>query len=274
MKDRRYAKNNSHWTEQELVKNYPPFDFESRKPAHNFIDLTDKEVGRLTVLYRFYENSKDRKSQWVCLCDCGNYTIVPSNRLKGNTNSCGCLYHDSRAEININRQTHFISVGDEFGLLTVLEDLGLMKLNGSTKQRTHYRVRCSCGQEFITQKWYLLSGDTKSCGHLKSWGEEFLKNKLIENNISFIREKTFQDLIGDERPLRFDFEIYINNKAILIEYQGTQHYDESSLWYSERGQKYDLMKREYAKENNIRLYLLYSIADIINFIETIKEEIK
>lgn len=28
----------------------------------------------------------------MCLCDCGNYTVVPANRLKsGNTKSCGCL---------------------------------------------------------------------------------------------------------------------------------------------------------------------------------------
>ena len=48
--------------------------------AHNFKDITGQRFGRLTVLYRCPENSKDRKAQWVCKCDCGNIVIVTGKK--------------------------------------------------------------------------------------------------------------------------------------------------------------------------------------------------
>ena len=56
------------------------------------IDLTGKRFGRLTVTG--FSKLENRKSYWVCLCDCGNTTIVRSDSLKAkdgkNTVSCGC----------------------------------------------------------------------------------------------------------------------------------------------------------------------------------------
>lgn len=54
-------------------------------------DLTSKRFGRLKVL-SFHEINKHRKAVWLCECDCGNTTLVTSNRLvNGSTKSCGCL---------------------------------------------------------------------------------------------------------------------------------------------------------------------------------------
>ena len=62
-----------------------------KKHAHNFIDLTGKRFGRLTVL-RFSHKDSLRKTFWECLCSCGNKTTVYSQKLKtGHTKSCGCL---------------------------------------------------------------------------------------------------------------------------------------------------------------------------------------
>jgi len=57
-------------------------------------DLSNRRYGKLLVL----EESKKRKYNgktplvtWVCKCDCGNITLVPSSALgSGNTSSCGC----------------------------------------------------------------------------------------------------------------------------------------------------------------------------------------
>lgn len=59
--------------------------------AWNFVDLTGKRFGRLTVIERA-ENYKGCQTQWKCKCDCGNETIVRAMYLKnGGTKSCGCL---------------------------------------------------------------------------------------------------------------------------------------------------------------------------------------
>ena len=55
------------------------------------IDLTGKRFGRLVVIERHPMNSKQNKPRWVCICDCGNTTIVGGCELRsGNTSSCGC----------------------------------------------------------------------------------------------------------------------------------------------------------------------------------------
>lgn len=71
------------------------------KPAPNVkLDMVGKKFGRLTVIERYPENTKDRKAQWICKCDCGKTTVVSGKQLRtGKTLSCGCL----RSEANIKR---------------------------------------------------------------------------------------------------------------------------------------------------------------------------
>lgn len=53
------------------------------------IDLTGQKFGSLTVKERDISVSKNAK--WVCVCDCGNISLVESQKLrKGKTKSCGC----------------------------------------------------------------------------------------------------------------------------------------------------------------------------------------
>ena len=60
------------------------------KRAKNFIDLTGLVFGRLLVLK--FDNVTSKKTYWLCECNCGNKTVVYSNKLKtGHTKSCGCI---------------------------------------------------------------------------------------------------------------------------------------------------------------------------------------
>ena len=61
------------------------------KVPHNFVDLTGKKFGKLTVLR--YVGSKNRKTRWGCMCECGRDTVVVYQHLViGHTKSCGCLH--------------------------------------------------------------------------------------------------------------------------------------------------------------------------------------
>lgn len=52
-------------------------------------DLTGQKFNKLTVIKR--ESDKCNHTRWLCLCDCGNKTIVYGYNLKsGHTTSCGC----------------------------------------------------------------------------------------------------------------------------------------------------------------------------------------
>ena len=56
----------------------------------NIKNLTGKKFGSLTVI-KIVGRSKNYLVQWLCQCDCGEFTNVnSSNLLSGNTISCGC----------------------------------------------------------------------------------------------------------------------------------------------------------------------------------------
>jgi hypothetical protein len=57
-------------------------------------DLTGQKFNRLTVVK--FSHSKNRKTFWLCKCDCGNEKIVRSDSLKDESvKSCGCLNHEN-----------------------------------------------------------------------------------------------------------------------------------------------------------------------------------
>ena len=105
----------------------------------------------------------------------------------------------------------------------------------------------------------LRSGDTQhcSCCKIKSRGEEKIQNLLKQNNISYQREKSFQNLKynNSNQPVRFDF--YVDNKYI-IEYDGLQHYYASGFGWNTNNtliltKERDQIRNEYCKTNNIPL---------------------
>lgn len=55
------------------------------------IDLTGKKFGRLSVVLRRGSNVRGN-ALWLCLCNCGQEKLIPSNQLiGGGTISCGCF---------------------------------------------------------------------------------------------------------------------------------------------------------------------------------------
>lgn len=58
-------------------------------PNKQFIDITGRVYGRLTVLG--FAGRSNRASKWFCECDCGTITCVRAGNLQsGHTVSCGC----------------------------------------------------------------------------------------------------------------------------------------------------------------------------------------
>lgn len=87
-------------------------------------------------------------------------------------------------------------------------------------------------------------------------GELKIQSYLINNNIKFETQKSFEDC-KDERPLKFDF--YLPDKRIAIEYDGQQHYYpiQFSLSGSDTYERFistlyrDNLKNNYCIDNNI-----------------------
>lgn len=237
-----YAKHMTPETQKRIKETYPDLDLS--KIARTPENKIGKTFGNFTIL------SQDLSIQkhYFCKCNlCGNIKSINWDSLKvGHTKSCGCMTNKWRSESNREDLT-----GQVFGYLTVLS------YEGSTYNRQSlYKCRCNlCGSEKNYRAGNLTSGNTMSCGcRTISHGEIKILDILQSLNIEYIIQKEFEDLKGSTRPLRFDF--YLPKDNICIEYQGEQHYKDTS-WGGTDGlqkrQEYDQKKRDYCQSHNIKL---------------------
>lgn len=229
-------------------------------------DLSGQKFNRLTVLSydaefmeQLRKNKPKAKLHWKCQCECGNICYVPTSSLKNNSvQSCGCLQKE-KASKNMKEKIQPIGAkanlidltGQKFGKLTVI---GRNPENDSFNKPL-WVCRCDCGNIKIVNGNSLKNNSTQSCGCLgNSIGENLIKDILIKNNIQFQQEYSFPDL-KDKRKLRYDFAIFDKNNNViqLIEYDGRQYSDLSSIWFNEDLLKRDELKTNYAKEHNIPL---------------------
>lgn len=136
--------------------------------------------------------------------------------------------------------------------------------------------QCECGNTTIVQGGNLRSGNTKSCGCIKSsYGEEAVEKLLKDNKIPYLREYEFSDLLSEKgNPLRFDFCILQNERPYyFIECDGLQHYEYGKFQYTDEETellwKRDRQKEKYLFEHDYPLiripyehYLNISLEDI------------
>ena len=129
---------------------------------------------------------------------------------------------------------------------------------------------------------YETTASNFTCGNRcpkckESKGEKKIKEYLKNYSIYFIPQKTFPNLLGvGNGNLSYDF--YIPDYNLLIEYQG-QYHDGTARYKKETQEEYeerverqkehDRRKKEYAKENNIKLLEIWywdfnNITEILN----------
>ena len=128
----------------------------------------------------------------------------------GHSTSCGCKRKAS-TEQRINDLT-----GQRFGKLVVIKKTDIV----TNDRHIVWLCRCDCGKTKEVPSNALTSGDTKSCGCLRSWKEVEIATILDANNIAYKREVSFDGLISDSNvKLRFDFGVYKDDNLIfLLEY--------------------------------------------------------
>lgn len=141
-------------------------------------DYIGKRFGKLVV--QKYAGKWKGLHRWLCLCDCGNETVVGQTALQsGRTKSCGCLGHPPAQDI----------LGRQFGNLTVTA------YDGNREGTYFWRCQCKCGKETIVRQNNLLLGHTKSCGCLQA--KAVCENmKFVEGTSVTILEKTDTRLIA------------------------------------------------------------------------------
>ena len=133
----------------------------------------------------------------------------------------------------------------------------IRKKNGSLYK---WHCKCDCGNEIDAFASNLKRGTSLSCGCLQlSHGAYKIKQLLLDNNISFVQEYSFEGLVSNKRHrLRYDFAIFKDNVLqYLIEFDGAQHYTPIDHFGGMKEfkvrQLYDAKKNKLAFERNIPL---------------------
>lgn len=157
------------------------------------IDIAGRVFGRLRVVERS-GRSQSGDALWLCVCKCGNSTVVSYSSLNsGNTKSCGCLHKE--ALIVSNRSRRLNLKGKRFGKLTVLEEVPKRSSDGHVK----WRCLCDCGNTSIVSSASLVGRNTRSCGcinvdRLKDNREEHInwKGGVIKYDLSLYKTYCYQ----------------------------------------------------------------------------------
>ena len=136
---------------------------------------------------------------WKCQCDCGNITTAAATDLKsGHKRSCGCLQKEAAKNQGLNNLIDLTN--QKYGFLTVQNKSHSQKTqNGSTK--VYWNCICDCGNIIVVEGNALKTGNTQSCGCIRSFGEQKVAHLLQQESIPFEKEKIF----SDAPYYRFDF---------------------------------------------------------------------
>ena len=204
--------------------------------------LKGQRFGKLLVIEEA-GRTNDGRVLWKCQCDCGkNIEVITSNLTGGKTTSCGC-----------NRQKDITN--QIFGDYKAIKRLNKIDNSGAY----YWEIECIHCQDKREISIGRLKNELMICSCQKenngSKYEKVIEDILNNNNINFIREKTFPTLKNPktQRPLRCDF--YINN-TYIIEVDGSQHFKETTGNFKEKYslneiQYLDNIKNIWCKKNNI-----------------------
>lgn len=110
----------------------------------------------------------------------------------------------------------------------------------------------------------------------ESKGEKRISKFCECNNIHFVRQKTFVDLVGVNNGL-LSYDFYLPQYNLLIEYQGEFHDGNLRIGFNtpqklKSQQEHDKRKREYAKLHNIDLLEIW-YWDYENIEQIIRDEV-
>ena len=234
------------------------------KSNDEFIEQMKLLNPNIKVLSKYNGNRK--KVDCLCLIDNHKWEATPSNLLHGY--GCPVCSNKRISKLRLKPQNDFI-------LEMKLKHPNITVLGKYTGTNNKILCKCNdCGNEWHTTPSCLLTKNSGCPSCSSSNGEKIIKEYLFLNNIHNISQKRFDDLFGvNGGKLSYDF--YIPDYNLLIEFQGIQHEKPIEYFGGEQRlanqQEHDRRKRQYAKDNNIRLLEIwyYDIDNIQNILDDI-----
>lgn len=190
-------------------------------------------------------NYKNSHTNVTLLCPVhGKFNQTPNNHLKGH--GCGkCMPNLGNKNIFIEKAKQVHNNKYDYSLVEY--------------KTSKHKVKIICHKHGMfeqTPDRHILRG--QGCPNCKeSKGEKIVRQLLLENNIEFIPQHTFDNC---KNKLKLPFDFYLPKFNICIEYHGEQHYKPIKFFGGIRKfkeqQKRDNIKLNYCYNNNIKLIII------------------
>lgn len=231
-------------------------DIVSLFDSYGYILLSKEYISAKSKLEYICPNHQEYGSQYVTY-----------NNLK---QGCGCKYC-GREHMAKSRRLSFDEVKNIF------DQHDMILLDQEYKNSNiPLAYICKHHPEFGIQYMALSNAYKQHCPHCNIIkGESKISSYLLNNNISFISQKSYDDLLGTKGG-KLSYDFYLPNFNLLIEYQGEQHEHPidrfGGLQQFEIQQEHDARKREYAKRHGIKLLEIWYY-DFKNIEEILDDQI-
>jgi Zn ribbon nucleic-acid-binding protein len=188
-----------------------------------------------------YVNSKTKILMHHTICN-NTYEVTPKHFSQG-SRCPSCNKGIVKTHEQFCKEVYDM-VGDEYEVLSNY-------INSYTDIKLKHTI-CNC--EYKAAPSNFLAGTCRCPECNESKGERKIRQWLLDNNILFERQFTFNDC-KNINLLPFDFATFKNNNLYyIIEYDGIFHYKplvgEKKLYYRK---KLDKIKTDYCNKNNIKL---------------------
>lgn len=196
-----------------------------------------------------FEDYKNNKTKLTMKCKCGNIFHPTALNIKsGKSTKCMVCSMKDRGK---NKRKPI----EDIKLFVEKENYKFIKREIRDTQ-SWIMVQCPNSKHksyWVSWRNFISGNRCPICNLSK--GEEKVKHFLDKYNLNYKREFSIKGLKGiNNRLLRFDFCVTINNEITLIEYDGEQHYKPKFGEYEfNRTVQNDKLKDEYCNKNNINL---------------------
>lgn len=203
--------------------------------------------------YRLMSEYYDRKTKvTIKHLECGREWRIPPRRFISGQRCPFCEFEKQSREkrLSIDEvKTRIKEAGnDNFKLI-------------SNYKNTHTKITLKhkhCNRKFkVTLNNFIKNPHCRKCG--TSCGEDKIRDLFEKHDIQYEEQATFGKCRNQEM-LPFDFKIKLDNKIVLIEYNGIQHYKPVKFFGGydkyKRQLKHDEIKKEFCDKNNIELIVI------------------
>lgn len=237
-----------------------------RHTVESFIEKAKQVHGENLYDYSMVEY-KNAKIKIKIICPIhGIFEQSPSGHLSGK----GCF----KCKGSKISQSLFMS-NDDFLKKAKIIHGDLYDYSCVNYKSAHKKIKIICKKHGVFKQSPNSHLNGRGCPECKkSNGEKKIKEFLENNNIKFQEQKTFKKC-RNIYPLKFDF--YLENHNLIIEFNGIQHFSEIKYYHKGKYNfdyqiKNDNIKRQYARDNNIKL-LEIAYWDYENIESILKKEL-